>query len=241
MPLRLLLLGLGLVSALLAQPSPAPAAKAPPTFTAIAWFGAVGDLGLSPAAGQPFSPLTIFAGSRSTPYPLTGDSIDLFRQVPGENGPVLLPALSVPIPPGMRQPLLVLFADRTSSLTAEIDPATINYHARVLEDSPETFPPDTAHFVNFTPREILARFGQADARLPSFTNTVLRPASPDPRSVRLQIAAQDATSGELQYLVNAPLRRVAGQRILAFLYLVGDGPLEPRFIYDTPIPPEPAP
>lgn len=236
-----------LVSTLHAQPSPAPA-QAPvsaddtrPTFTAIAWLDSIGDLGLKPTKGQPFAPLAISTGSRSTPYPLAGKTIDLFRQVVGENGPELSPVISVPIPPDVRTPLLVLFADRVSTLGNQIDPATINYRAWIVEDSLEKFPRDTAQFVNFTPHEVLARYGNSDARITSRSHTVIRPVSPDSRSVRLQVAAKEAATGDLHYLINAPLRRVPGQRILAFLHLTDANVLEPRFIYDTPPPLETKP
>jgi hypothetical protein len=239
--MRFLISFIFIVSALAAQQ---PGAAQPPpngrTFTAIGWFDAISDLGVRTAANK-LTYTMISSGSRSAPLSFSGQSIDLYREVAGEKGPELRLAVSIPVAETIKKPLVVLFADKVSTISQQVDPATVKYQFFVVEDALDFFPTGSGHFVNFTPYEILSRFGGKDARIERLTSQVILPTSATDLTVRLQVASRDVATGETQFLINAPLRRAPEQRIMAFLYHTPANGVETRFIYDTPAPPEPAP
>lgn len=223
---------------LLASAQP-PAEPPPRIATALASGYGIDDLLIQ--SGKKSLPVSIPTSSRSLPIPLgAATELVFFRERIVDDKVVHVPAVTVPIPPEIKQPLLLFIPDR--SATPGFDASQVNYRVKVIEDSVTVFPASSVNFFNATPGELAVRVNKSDAKLPSGANLII-PFTPDTYGdIRVRIARFDGQRDAWRHVMNAPFSAPGGQRLLIFAAedSARTGAIMPIVISEA-LPPPPAP
>lgn len=196
-------LTLALLAALMALVT-MPLASASLTFRILSWDGEIDDLHYD--EGRESISLAIYEDRLSRRYQHSDSGpLTLYRTLPGEQGPVKQNALSMDIPPGLSQAILLVTRDRQSRI-----------HGTWLNDSFDYTPQGSMRFHNLSRYPVALDLGSTSPIMLPQGSTHLHSIKQDTRSVPL-MAATAEVDGEWKLFSTLPVPVNSNRRTLVII------------------------